>query len=690
MIFAMRDNSSMTDSPEDNSEPSFERYDIAKLKSGLQRHLLLIAGTTLLFTLLASWFTYNFLTTYKADAVVIFQAENDPKNIVSGLTVADFTLATALDIIKLPANLQAVKSILGLPQSAKQIGTMFDIPTPRSESNLIHIVAQSSDPDMAINLANTLAEVAVKNSQDFSLKQLQEALRNYQNQLEVTRNRLTLQLRELETFKKDHQYFDMTAENSTLLREITEAKRNLLNAEITYNGMLVEYENIKREVENLPPSARMLGTTSLQTRIAALESALAEGKSKFAANNPKLKQLQEELAELRSKSGKNDNSTNDDNRGSGSNLGKENLDLELIRMQGRVRAAQKRKQDLAEKLENLEKLVSELPALQVAFSKLLQQKSLTEEQIAYLTKSIETLQLLTNSPKGSLELYQKAIESKPSRESIIVYLLPFAGLFFGFGSGLGLAFLMEVRDNKIRTAKQAYLDYNIPTWVVIPELPKLKTSETAARFRFFTRQIEERLEQYQNGQTPFSVALVSTQEGEGKTTLATQLAQYSAERGRSTLVIYMDPRVSEHFPATKQKGLAEVLNGKASISEIIQEGPFYSIRLLYEDSAMKELVRSKAMSELWSSLGKQFDWIIVDAPGIIADDYAINLAKNCQVTLYVIGSSQTSKGLIDEAMKELSSAGITPQGIILNRVLPVYIEDERILRQLKRRWHDTP
>ncbi len=681
--------SPLKSTPDEHSDATFDHYDAAKIRNGLQRHLLLITLSTLFFTLLAAKTSYNFLTTYKAEAIVIFQADNNPKTVLSGLTVTDFTLATAMDIIKLPANLQAVKSILGLKETQKEISAMYDIPVPRSESNLIRVIALNSDPEMAINLANTLAEVAVRNSQTFSSMEVQGALQNYQRQLDLTKNRLATQLKEIEDFKNAHQYFDMTAENLTLLREIAEVKRNLLSAQVNYNGLLVEYEKMKNELDKLPPNARTLGTSSYQIRIAALESAISEAKSKYAEKNPKLIQLQDELYELRSKKYMEENEPADPNNPQAGSQDKENIDIEMIRMQARVSAADTRQKELKDKLVKLESHLKDLPAHQVQFSKLLQQRALTEQQITRLSSSIESLQLMVNSPKGSLQFYQKAIEAKPSRDSILVYLLPLAGLFFGFGTGLAGAFFMEMYDNKIRTAKEVKIHFNLPCWAVIPELPKLQPKHGEARMRFFVRQLDEKLEHLQRNKKGFSIAISSTQEYEGKTCLTAQMAKYSAERGRKTMVLYMDPRSSPFYPEYHKKGLADYLRGKVPAEEIIQEGPYDCIRLLYEDSDMKELVKSTNMVELWLYLCRQYDWIYIETPGIIADDYAINLTQMCLATIFVIGSSQTNIHLVEGALKQLSEAGVIPLCVILNRVLPVYIDDEHILRQLKRRWHDA-
>ncbi|MFA6916293.1 MAG: hypothetical protein WC222_07835 [Parachlamydiales bacterium] len=665
----------------ENSEDYYEAYDNTKLGRGILRRKWLVAFSTLLFFLLGSYLTFSFLTTYKAEAVVVFQEQKDLKDAASGITVVDFSLPTALDIIKLPTNIEAVKSILSLNMSTSALASLYEIPTPRSESNLIRIIAHNANPALAISLANTLADVAVKNSQKYTEKQLQLNLQNYQGELETTRNRLSVQLNELEEFKKKFQYFEMTPNNVTLLKEISEAKKNLQDAETNFNTLLVEYQNLKRESANLPLSTRTASYTFI-ARINALESALVEAKTKYSTENPKLKALESEIEQLKSR--KNAPSKDEENVGS-PDFGKDNLEIELIRMQGRVRAAQKTKQDMSERLIDLQKALVDLPALQVSFTKLLQAKELTIDQEKFLTKAIEDTKLMLNIPRGSLEFYQKALDAKPSRDSILVYFLPFVGALFGLFAGAAAALLLEVREDKIRTAKQLTNTFGLPCWQVIPELPNLLPGTSAERLKFFIRRIDERLENVQGEVAPSKIALVGSQDDEGKTVLAYNIARYAADRGKKTAFLCMESKSPQELPQYTKAGVEKFLKGEAGLDEVTDNIGMAFLKIVREETAMKELIRSPRMAELWKELEMKYEFIVVDTPGIIAEDYSINLAKQCNIVLFVIDSSHTPQQLIEESLQSLSKNGITPTGVILNRAMPIYIEDETILRQLQPR-----
>ncbi len=666
-----------------------DRFDRHKLVNGIPRHILLILSCIALCFAATLYMTYNYLTTYQAEAVVIFQEDRDAKPLFGNYTLSKVTLPTVLDIIKLPSNFQAVKSILGLDLDPKVIEGMVYIPVPRSESNLISITARADNPNLAIDIANALARVAVKSSQDFVQKQLSAVLDNFKNQLDGTRQKLSIQLREIEDFKKKYQYFEMTADYASLLTDVAQTRARLQEAELNYNRMLVEYENLRREVATMPdliPLPTEAAVNPYQARIDNLETAINAAKERYSSNNPKLLALERELNVIKERA---KSQTVGETHQMINNETKEKLEIELIRMQGKVRSAQKAKDSLKTRLAQYDQQLQGLPAQQVDFARLLSNKALTEERIRYLTEGLETLQLMINVPRGSLELYQIADKAKPYKDSIFVRLLPVLGLIAGSLLGIGLALLLEMRDKHIWTPRQVAINYSIPYWTTIPEFNLFNPSNGEDKTLYFTRSIAERLEKAFPNQRPHSVAITSSTSKEGKSALSYYLALYYHRVGKRVLLIEGDyrPNIFTQTLPFSALPLEEYLKGNYPPEYTIEHGEIDRIRLTQKTPYMKELIKSEKMRNLKETLAKEYDLIVIDAPGIIDDDYSANLVATAQVLLFLIGSKKIEKPLIDESLNELQTLGIIPAGILLNRVLSIYIEDQRIKMELRRNRH---
>lgn len=660
--------------------------DFKKVLSGIQKHLIVIAISSLLCVALGAYGTRHFSSNFQATAILIFQeqGQSSNQNLPASISIKPISLTTAIDLISLPSNFQALKAVLGLELPAAALQGMVSVTPPKGESQFIQIVGRNTNPNLAIDLANTLANISVKSSREYIQKQLQTELDSYKAQLDQAQQKLNQNRSEIEVFKTTHRYFEMTANYTTLTTQLIDAQELLQNSIVNYNSLLVEYENLKREVDlfkgtNPTASGISKGPSLKRTRYEALQSALSEAKARYAPGNPKIKLIEDEIKGLTgeiSKEGEEITTTQ------GSSELNDSLYLELIRLDAKVRAAQKTKEDLAAAVSQMEETMKTLPAEQVAFSKLLEQKALIEEQVRNLSRAVETIKLMINVPKGGIEIYSTANSAKPLRESTMVTLLPLIGLFGGFVAGLGLAIILEIIDGRIVTLKQVEFTYSIHPIGLVPQISGLDEENSIDKSLFFIRRIAERLERFIKVK-PFSIAFCSAKSDEGKSFISYHLAHYYAKLGKKTILIQADPRPSIFSEKPPAKDLLDYLRGEIPWQEIINHNSVDEIKVGGYDPHLKELLKSEKMMELFVQLKKDYQAILVDAGGIIEDPYAINLASICDVNVFVINSSKTQKKFVDESLIELAHSGHLPCGIILNKVPPIYIYDEKLKKHMK-------
>ncbi len=664
-----------------DNEDSIDYYDVRKLQLGLQKHKNLILFFMLLFVGFGFMFSYKFLTTYQAEAMVLFREEKGRSDtLAGGYRPIDLGISTVRDMIKLQSHFKAVKSILGLDLSVKNIASMTSVPAPKNDSKLLSVVVIGDHPNLVVDIANTLARIAVRTSQEFHRKQLQIAFDSYKNQLAIVKERLSLKLQEIEDFKKLNQYFEMDAAHASLLAQFEGARDKSTEATIEYNKIQTEYENLKRQTAELPevvPLTSAIKSTALHSQIVSLGLALAEARSMYTEDNPKVKRLELQIRELRQKT-ENGNFEEGEESFIEKNPLKEKLEGELIRMKGKVYSAEKIKYETALNVTQLERSFESLPAQQIAFVKLLYAKQIEEEQLSYLNEAVEKTQLSINIPKGSLELFSLAEKSSLWKDRWYVYVMPILCLIFGLGVGVGLALLIEIKDAKLRTANQIDLSYYLPCLLTIPEIDSLSSENAEQKTLFYVRNLSERLEKAAEGKTNLTLTLTSSIDNEGKSCLAYHLALYFGRLGKKVILLEADYHENAFSPKNSNHTLEQFLEGKANINEIIIPGTPNRIKVGKYHPHMKELIKTKGMADLWQSLKQNFDVIIIDAPGVIKDDYSTNLARLTDFCVFVIGSSIVDKNLVDESLTALNNSGIRPYGMVLNRIQHFYIDDERV------------
>ncbi len=672
-----------------DSEDFAEIYHTRKLYLGIWRHLPFIFICMVFWAVLGVFVSHKFLYTYEAEAVVLYQDEEDTsKTLEGGFTLTNLTLATMLDLIKTPKHFEAVKTQLGLDLEPEKIGSMVKIPTPRSDSNVIRIIARGSNRNLVVDIANTLAKVAVKDSQDFTRKQLRTALDNYRSQLGVVQRTLASQIEDIGAFKATNNFFEMDPKSSVILQKVEEARKSKETADLNYSSLLVQYQNLQKEVERLPdivPINRESQNSPLKLRIISLETQLAQVRARYTSDNPKVLQIQQELHELNRK-GKSEAELEDEEQFFERNALKDTLALELLHMQGKVRSAQKVREEVTRTLAKLEVQLQSLPVKQMEFLRLLESKNLIEEQVRFMAKAAEITQLMVNIPKGSIELYQLAQKASPWKDSWWVEFLPIITALFGLGFGVFISLFIETLDKKIRTPKQVSMYYTLPCLGMIPELKSLKPFYAEKRMLFFIRQLSETVDRMiaEDQGSSHSIACMSSFAGEGKSTISYLLSEYRAKIGEKVLYIEMDWRKNAYSEPTEEKGLVDYLDGNATLEEIITSGVFDRVKLGQRDYRMKELIKSSQMGTLWSQLQKTYDVIILDSPGVIQEDYASNIAELADRSILILGSSYVKKSSVDETLFVLDKVNARPEGILLNRVDPIYIDDERVKLETRR------
>ena len=74
------------------------------------------------------------------------------------------------------------------------------------------------------------------------------------------------------------------------------------------------------------------------------------------------------------------------------------------------------------------------------------------------------------------------------------------------------------------------------------------------------------------------------------------------------------------------------------------------------------------MKNFVASLGKPFEWVIIDTPPVMAVTDSTGVAHNASGVIFVGGSEMTSKGSARAALEQLDSVKAGYLGGILNRV----------------------
>ncbi|MGB3675039.1 MAG: polysaccharide biosynthesis tyrosine autokinase [Candidatus Nanopelagicales bacterium] len=253
------------------------------------------------------------------------------------------------------------------------------------------------------------------------------------------------------------------------------------------------------------------------------------------------------------------------------------------------------------------------------------------------------------------------------------------GLLLGLAAGVGWAFLRNSLDNTVKSVAELDELSSSPSLgsVIFDSNAKtqaLSALEATAIQSEGYRTIRANL-QYLNVDDPVRAFVVtSAAPGDGKTTVACNLAIALAQAGRKVCLVEADlrrPRVSEYLQLNAQTGLTEVLAGQVKLDEALQDWGRGMLQVLPPGAIPpnpSELLGSHQMAQVIVNLKRDFDVVILDTPPLLAVSDAAVLASQADGAVVVVRHGKSSKDAVRNAVASLDQINAKILGTVLNAV----------------------
>jgi len=255
-------------------------------------------------------------------------------------------------------------------------------------------------------------------------------------------------------------------------------------------------------------------------------------------------------------------------------------------------------------------------------------------------------------------------------------------LFLGLILGVGMAFLVDYLDDTLKTREDFERSYGT---AIIGEIARTTpVGEEEREVIYFTRPESPAAEGFRNLRTNIQflnmdgstrlIMITSSSPEEGKTSVAINLGAAMSEMGRKVLVVEADlrrPVLDKLVVEKEQKGVTDVLMGTTTLDEAIAETGSENLYVLM--SGVKppnpaELVSSQAMNGLLQQLRDIYDYIIVDAPPVLAVSDAIAMAPMMDGVLVVASHNIATRDGAKHTIELLSKVETRILGVVINNV----------------------
>lgn len=248
-----------------------------------------------------------------------------------------------------------------------------------------------------------------------------------------------------------------------------------------------------------------------------------------------------------------------------------------------------------------------------------------------LAEKRETLLIQEQLETGAARIVSEAVYNpqpvspNPLRNALL-------GLSLGLVLGIGLALLNEYLDNTLKSTEEVEGALGAPVLGLIP-LEKLEKDEkrkltiienpgspAAEAYRVLRNSLD-----FINFEHNIKTLLItSAAPAEGKSTVAANLAASLVQAGKRVVLVSCDfrrPTTETFFGIQNIIGLSDVLRGSQTMKAALQR-PGDERLLVMTSGKMppnpSELLGSNKMKELIESLEEWADWVILDAPPLLA------------------------------------------------------------------------
>ena len=271
--------------------------------------------------------------------------------------------------------------------------------------------------------------------------------------------------------------------------------------------------------------------------------------------------------------------------------------------------------------------------------------------------------------------------------NIVLWLA--GGFAVGVLAGVLMAYIAESTDHSFRSPAEIRQRLGVPIYGHIPKLrmklpaevepvPQLDAALVSAlRPKSIEaeayRGVRAQLMLTMQNRTHRVVQITSPNPGDGKSTLAANLAISLAQTGQRVILLDCDfrkPRQHQLFQLKDEElGLASVVNGNVELNDAIQPSGVEHLDILPcgpRPANPAELLTSMSFQDVLNKLRAHYDSVIVDTPPLLAVSDPRVVAQRVDAVLMVFQISKQARPSAERAREQLVDMGANLMGVVIN------------------------
>lgn len=299
-----------------------------------------------------------------------------------------------------------------------------------------------------------------------------------------------------------------------------------------------------------------------------------------------------------------------------------------------------------------------------------------EEKARYdkLVNDLVVDSMRLKAPRQIIEIYSTPVAaSVPSSPNYKVNLI--VGAVAGMILALVVAVIFNYFDTSVKSLEEAERHLQLPVLGVIPQdvgllMLQEGNNPDAEAYRILRTNVELKKSLYKAR----TLAVVSANAGEGKTTTLCNLAYVFATAGYSTLMIDADmrrPRLDRYAEVDSELGLSNYLTSDIELKDVVVKTSTPNLYMLPAGPLPNDpsgVLGSSRMAQLLSEVNKRFDIVLFDSPPVLGVSDASLLVSKVDATLVVLQPSKMPLKALLRMRSIIQNVGGQIMGLVMNNV----------------------
>lgn len=665
-----------------------EEFDVFRYVSILLRRKVPILVVAVLATLY-SLFTY--LTSprvYIAKARLLFRPGQE--EIITDNSQAwrywanrEKVFNTHLELLKSRIVLDRVSEALGGEPASGALKGGLTIQRGESggeKNDIIELRFRHGDAETARDAVNTLSKTYIEYRREVNAQEYTRLIFKLKTQIDKLQAELTEKEDALRAFKESNRMVQLSKETNLVVSKLSNMELALQQTQLDLVETKERLESLKTQISKQESNVvqSMTYDNAYQNRLADLQLQLSTLSAEYSPEHFKVRTIRQQIDTLKEAMKSDIQSKAARQTTFVKNPIRQSLLQELVQLTIEKAALETKRSAHEQIIDRLNRELLKLPSMEQRYAYLQRETESLIQTLRLLKSKHEEAKIQRDAQASDLKILELA-QTPTSAISTVKVRNVLVGAFVGLVLGIALAFLLEYLDQTIKDPGDVEKILEMPLIGIVPLIETEKailesTREITKSIMEPFRAVRANLKHLAQQHKLRSLIVCSAVKGEGKTTLAANLAITFAMDGKRVILVDGDLRRSQMhklFDLPKEKGIADYLQGTLTADEILKPTSFPSLFIVTSGEQPHnpaELVGTTRFEQLVHDLRQKADLVLFDSPALLPVSDVITMAPKIDGVVMVIRTLWTPAKAAKQARNQLQRIGCSIYGSILNGV----------------------